>query len=88
MFVFNGFTQKANKTLNAAIQFAEEMGHTYIGSEHILLGLMAEREGIASKLLEGRGAELTATENTAIRYPLTARQTALLPALTYTVSWE
>ena len=60
----NRFTQSAQNALNSALEYARKFGHTYIGSEHILLGLMAEREGIASKLLEGRGAELEATENT------------------------
>ena len=42
MYRFNGFTQKANHAMNLAIQCAEEMGHTYVGSEHILLGLLKE----------------------------------------------
>ena len=33
MYKFTGFTQKANDVLNAAIEYAENMGHTYIGSE-------------------------------------------------------
>ncbi|MBQ8869709.1 MAG: ATP-dependent Clp protease ATP-binding subunit [Oscillospiraceae bacterium] len=55
MFVFNGFTQKANKTLNAAIKFAEEMGHTYIGSEHLLGGFLKEEDSAASELLRDGG---------------------------------
>ncbi|MBQ7798851.1 MAG: ATP-dependent Clp protease ATP-binding subunit [Oscillospiraceae bacterium] len=55
MFVFNGFTQKANKTLNAAINFAEEMGHTYIGSEHLLGGFLKEEDSAASELLRDGG---------------------------------
>ena len=34
-----GFTEKANRALNSAIETAENLGHTYIGSEHLLLGL-------------------------------------------------
>ena len=37
---FNGFTAKANEALNHAINSAEQLGHTYIGSEHLLLGLL------------------------------------------------
>ena len=55
MFVFNGFTQKANKTLNAAIKFAEEMGHTYIGSEHLLGGFLKEEDSAASELIRDGG---------------------------------
>ena len=42
MYRFTGFTQKANDALNSAISSAESLGHTYVGSEHILLGLLAE----------------------------------------------
>ena len=60
MFVFNGFTQKANKALNAAIAFAQELGHTYIGSEHILGGILKEEDSAASELL--RSADLSFEE--------------------------
>ena len=36
---FNGFTDKANDALNCALTCAMSMGHTYVGSEHILYGL-------------------------------------------------
>ena len=42
MFKFTGFTEKANKSLNAAVKAAEDLGLTYIGSEHILLGLLSD----------------------------------------------
>ena len=45
MYKFTGFTQKANDVLNAAIEYAENMGHTYIGSEHLLLGLLTQNGG-------------------------------------------
>ena len=37
MYRFDGFTEKANNALNLALTSAEDMGHTYIGSEHIIL---------------------------------------------------
>ena len=49
------FTQKAQNTLNNSLRFAAEMGHTYIGSEHLLLALVAEADSVASKLLIARG---------------------------------
>lgn len=51
MYRFNGFTEKANKALNLAIESAEEMGHTYIGTEHVLLGLLKEQSGVAATVL-------------------------------------
>ncbi len=47
----NRFTQKAQNTLNNALRFAKELGHTYIGSEHLLLALCAETDSVAAKLL-------------------------------------
>ena len=54
MYRFTGFTQKANDALNSAITIAENFGHTYIGSEHILLGLLAEKGGMAYTALSSR----------------------------------
>ncbi len=54
MYRFTGFTQKANDALNSAISSAESLGHTYVGSEHILLGLLAESGGMAYTALSAR----------------------------------
>ena len=54
MYRFTGFTQKANDALNSAITIAENFGHTYVGSEHILLGLLAEKGGMAYTALSAR----------------------------------
>ncbi len=51
MFLFDGFTEKANRALNLAIAVSSQLGHTYIGSEHILYGLAAEGSGVAAALL-------------------------------------
>ena len=51
----NKFTQKAQNTLTRAISEAGALGHAYIGSEHILLGLAAEKDSIASRILFARG---------------------------------
>ena len=45
------FTQKAQAVLNLALQSAAELGHTYIGSEHLLLGLLKEGTGVAYQYL-------------------------------------
>ena len=51
----NRFTQKAQNALTRALSAAGEFGHTYIGSEHLLFGLLTESEGIAAKMLESKG---------------------------------
>ena len=48
---FNGFTTKANEALNSAISLAESLGHTYVGSEHLLLGLLKLESGVAFAVL-------------------------------------
>ena len=50
------FTQKAQNALNAALNAARSLGHTYIGSEHLLLGISSDRDNAASRLLAARGA--------------------------------
>lgn len=52
----NKFTQKAQSALRRSLDVASELGHSYIGSEHLLLGLAAESDGTASRLLSERGA--------------------------------
>lgn len=55
MYQFKGFTEKANKALNLAIESAEEMRHNYVGTEHILYGLVKEGSGVASTALNECG---------------------------------
>src|SRR6266511_3099292 len=50
------FTPRAKKVLELSLREAVALGHNYIGTEHILLGLVREREGIAAQLLQNRGA--------------------------------
>lgn len=55
MFKFNGFTPKANTAINCALEEACALGHTYIGSEHLLLGLLDEGTGVAYTILQKSG---------------------------------
>ena len=57
-----GFTKKAQNALNRALYLASEMGHTCVGSEHLLLGLLSEKDGIASRVLEERGVNYDKTK--------------------------
>ncbi len=58
MYHFKGFTKKANDALNIAIAEAGNMGHTYIGTEHLLLALYEEGSGVAATVLNECGLEL------------------------------
>lgn len=55
MYRFSGFTEKANHAMNLALSGAEDLGHTYVGSEHVLLGLLREGSGVAAVVLEELG---------------------------------
>ena len=55
MYKFNGFTEKANRALNESISAAENFGHTYIGSEHILIGILSEEDSVACSILNQKG---------------------------------
>ena len=55
MFKFQGFTEKANNALNLAVQSAEQLGLSYVGTEHVLLGLLKEGSGVAYTALSRCG---------------------------------
>lgn len=63
MYRFNYFTQKASEVLNLAIKAAENFGHNYVGSEHILLGLLKVDGGVAHSVLESRNVTLEDIES-------------------------
>ena len=62
MYKFTGFTEKANAALNSAIEVAESMGHSYVGSEHLLAGLLRS-DGAACLALNTRGIGSEDVEN-------------------------
>ena len=51
----NRFTQKAQAALNGALANARALGHTYVGTEHILLGLLTSGDSIACRILMNHG---------------------------------
>lgn len=57
MYNFKGFTEPANMALNHAIEAAGNLGHTYIGSEHLLIGLLQQTGCIAQKALQSKGID-------------------------------
>src|SRR3954451_24825156 len=55
---FDKFTERARKVLSLAQEEAQRFQHNYIGTEHLLLGLVREGEGVAAKVLNNLGVEL------------------------------
>lgn len=53
------YTPRAKKVLELALREALQLGHNYVGTEHILLGLIREGEGVAAKVLVNLGADLS-----------------------------
>ncbi len=63
MYKFTGFNEKANVALNNAVNAAEDLGHTYIGSEHLLLGILKDTTSVASSILNSKGITLVKIED-------------------------
>ena len=61
------FTPRAKKVLELALREALQLGHNYIGTEHILLGVIREGEGVAAQVLEALGADLPRVRQQVIR---------------------
>jgi ATP-dependent Clp protease ATP-binding subunit ClpC len=64
------FTPRAKKVLELAVEEARLLGHNYIGSEHILLGLIREEEGIGGKILRNLGANLLGARQLTINFSI------------------
>src|SRR5260370_4563850 len=64
VFPFETFTERAKKVLALAQEEAEKSHHSYIGTEHVLLGLLREGDGIAAKVLNNLGAEIEKVRQT------------------------
>ncbi len=58
-----GLTPRARKVIELAVKEAQSLGHHYIGTEHMLLGLIREGEGIAAKVLTDMGVQLERVRN-------------------------
>ncbi len=75
----NRFTEKAERALNNAIKIAESLGHTYIGSEHVLLSLARERESTAEVILTKYGITSVSLEETIKNYSGQGSKSSLSP---------
>jgi ATP-dependent Clp protease ATP-binding subunit ClpC len=58
--MFERFTERARRVVVLAQEESQRLSHNYIGSEHLLLGLLAEQEGVAARALESLNVTLTA----------------------------
>ncbi len=74
------FTEKAQNALNYALTVAGEMGHTYIGSEHVLLGLLAQNDSIAAHALNAKGINLEKVREAVAEFAGVGAQTRVSPA--------
>jgi ATP-dependent Clp protease ATP-binding subunit ClpC len=70
------FTPRAKKVLELAVEEARLLGHNYIGSEHILLGLIREEEGIGGKILRNIGANLLGARQLTINFSIRSHTNA------------
>lgn len=60
------YTPRAKRVMELAVAESQELGHNYIGTEHILLGLIHENEGVAAKVLSALGAEVESVREVVI----------------------
>ena len=61
------FTPRAKRVFELSLREALQLGHNYIGTEHLLLGLLKEGEGVAAQVLTKQGADLTQVRQTVIQ---------------------
>jgi ATP-dependent Clp protease ATP-binding subunit ClpC len=61
------FTPRAKRVLELSLEEARQLGHNYIGTEHLLLGLIREGEGVAARVLENLALDLTKVRSQVIR---------------------
>src|SRR5213596_1635323 len=65
---FDKFTERAKKVLMLAQEEAQRFNHNYIGTEHLLLGLVREGEGVAAKVLGNLGVELQSAQRRRVHH--------------------
>ncbi len=78
------FTPRAKKVLELAVEEARLLGHSYIGSEHLLIGLIREEAGIAGKILRSLGANLLGVRQLAINLSIRKMQAGQKEKKTHT----
>jgi ATP-dependent Clp protease ATP-binding subunit ClpA len=79
-FDFIPFTPRAKKVLELSLRESQQLGHNYIGTEHILLGLIREGDGVAAQVLVKLGADLNRVRQQVIQLIAAQQQPGHLPA--------
>lgn len=82
--MFNRFTERARKILILAKEEARRLNHDYIGTEHILLALVSEREGVAAAVLQNLGVDLTLVRKETEKLVQPGGQTQIVGDLPFT----
>ncbi len=59
--MYGRFTEKAEKAVIFSQESAKELGHNYVGTEHLLLGLVKEGTGVAARVLQSQGITVEKT---------------------------
>ncbi|NLC04044.1 MAG: ATP-dependent Clp protease ATP-binding subunit ClpC, partial [Tissierellia bacterium] len=67
MAMFGRFTEKAQKVILLSQEEAKALKHNYVGTEHVLLGIVAEGEGVGALALKEHGVTLEKTRNEVIK---------------------
>jgi ATP-dependent Clp protease ATP-binding subunit ClpC len=76
------FTPRAKRVLELSLEEARQLGHNYIGTEHLLLGLIREGEGVAARVLENLGVDLAKVRTQVIRMLGETAEVATTPGAT------
>lgn len=77
MYRFKNFSECANRSVSAAIDIAQKMGHLSVGTEHLLLGIMSQGKNDTNDLLEKEGVTFSAVYNAVTTVMGTGRQSTL-----------
>ncbi len=76
----NRFTMRAQESLQTALREATGLGHTYIGTEHLLLGLLMSDQSVSARLLRGRGADAEEVRDAIVHLSGTGGKSQVSPA--------
>ena len=76
----NRLTKKAQNALTKSLTAAEELGHTYVGTEHLLIGLTEEEDSAAARILDGKGVTSPRLREAVTEISGAGSRTALSPA--------
>lgn len=74
------YTARAKKVLELSMTEARELGHNYVGTEHLLLGLLREEKGIAAQALAQAGVTLDAVRTSVARHPMVLARAGTIAA--------